>query len=69
MQKKVEDLDVKDCSFYFDRKMISVSVEKHSAADSEFPNKLRFIVDSILDIKFRLENDSLSNWLVFELYD
>ena len=52
MQKKVEDLDVKDCSFYFNRKMISVSVEKHSAADSEFPNKLRFIVDSILDIYF-----------------
>ena len=52
MPKKVEDLDVKDCGFYFGRKMISVSVEKHSAADLEFANKLGFIVDSILDIYF-----------------
>ena len=52
VQKKVEDLNVKDCSFYFGKKMISVSVEKYSAADSEFANKLLFIVDSILDICF-----------------
>ena len=31
---------------------MSLSVEKHSAADSEFANKLLFIVDSILDIYF-----------------
>ena len=28
VEKKVEDLDLKDCSFYFGRKMMSSSVEK-----------------------------------------
>ena len=52
VQKKVEQLNVKDFSFYCGKKVMSISVKKYSKADAEFANKLLFIVDSTLDIYF-----------------